>query len=143
MSTSIFICLSTKCINLHHIDEAWLELKFTIIGVECWSNMNVLSAWSREFMQSLLSHGSQKLMLSFFLIWLILIDKELWITTSPTLTLHKMYKQKQTRVSLLKQRLWFIYKYLFLLPYYSFFLSNGAKNACRHFLHHYVLSCHP
>jgi hypothetical protein len=80
---------------LHHIDEAWLELKFMIIGVECWSNVNVLGAWSREFTQSLLSHGSQKLMLSFFSIWLTLIDKELWVTTSPTLTLHKIHKQKQ------------------------------------------------
>jgi hypothetical protein len=115
---------------LHHIDEAWLELKFTIIGVECWPNANVLGAWSREFMQSLLSHGSQKLMLSFFSIWLIMIDKELWVTTSPALTLHKIHKQKQTRVSLLKQRLWFIYRYLFLLPYYYFFPDNGAENAC-------------
>jgi hypothetical protein len=55
--------------------------------------VNVLGAWSREFMQSLLSHGSQKLMLSFFSTWLILIDKELWITTSPTLTLHKIHKK--------------------------------------------------
>jgi hypothetical protein len=64
------MCLSTECISLHHIDEAWLELKFMIVGVECWSNVNVLGALSREFT------GSQKLMLSFLLIWLILIDKE-------------------------------------------------------------------
>jgi hypothetical protein len=114
-----------------------------IIGVECWSNANVLGAWSKEFTQSLLSHGSQKLMLSFLLIWLILIDKELWITTSPALTRYNLHKQKQTRVSLLKQRLLFTYKYLFLLPYYSSFPGNGAKNACWHFLHHYALSCHP
>jgi hypothetical protein len=29
------------------------------------------------------------------------------------------------------------------LPYYYFFPDNGAENACWHFLHHYVLSCHP
>jgi hypothetical protein len=60
MSTSIFMCPSTKCSSLHHVDEAWLELKFMVVGVECWSNVNVLSAWSREFMQSLLSHGFTK-----------------------------------------------------------------------------------
>jgi hypothetical protein len=26
---------------LHHVDEAWLELKLKVIGVECWSSADV------------------------------------------------------------------------------------------------------
>jgi hypothetical protein len=44
---------------LHHVDEAWLELKLKIVGVECWSKANVLSAWSGELTQSFVSHSSE------------------------------------------------------------------------------------
>ena len=57
MSTSIFMCLSAEWGSLHHVDEAWLELELKIIGFECWSRVNVLGAWSRELMQSLVSHS--------------------------------------------------------------------------------------
>ena len=49
MSTSIFMCLSTEWGSLHHVDEAWLELELKVVGFECQSSVNVLSAWSREF----------------------------------------------------------------------------------------------
>jgi hypothetical protein len=25
---------------LHHVDEAWLELKLKVVGFECWSSTN-------------------------------------------------------------------------------------------------------
>ena len=53
------MCLSAEWGSLHHVDEAWLELKLKIIDFECWSSANVLSAWSRELTQSLLSHSSE------------------------------------------------------------------------------------
>ena len=57
VSTSIFMCLSAEWSRMHHVDEAWLELKLEIVGFECWSSANVLGAWSREFMQGLASHS--------------------------------------------------------------------------------------
>jgi hypothetical protein len=36
-------------------------------------------------------------MLSFFLIWLILIDESWWITTNPALTLYKIHRQRQSK----------------------------------------------
>ena len=27
---------------MHHVDEAWLELKLKVVGFECWSGANVL-----------------------------------------------------------------------------------------------------
>ena len=56
VSTSIFMCLSAEWSSLHLVDEAWLELKLKIVGFEFWSSVDVLSAWSREFTQSLFSH---------------------------------------------------------------------------------------
>ena len=49
------MCLSTEWGSLHHVDEAWLELKLKVVGSEYWSTVDVLSAWSREFMQGLIS----------------------------------------------------------------------------------------
>ena len=48
MSTSIFMCLSSKRGSLHHVDEAWLELELKVVGFECWSSANVLDARTRE-----------------------------------------------------------------------------------------------
>ena len=59
MSTSIFMCLSAESGSLHHVNEAWLELKLKVVGSECWSHVDVLSAWSREFTQSFVSHSSE------------------------------------------------------------------------------------
>ena len=59
MSTSIFICLSTEWGSLHHVDEAWLELKLEVGSSECWSSANILGAWSRELMQGFVSHSSE------------------------------------------------------------------------------------
>ena len=49
--------LSAEWGSLHHVNEAWLELELKVVGFECWSNVNVLSAWSREFTQSLVNHN--------------------------------------------------------------------------------------
>ena len=46
------MCLSTEWGSLHYVDEAWLELKLKVIGFECWSSANVLSAQSKELTQS-------------------------------------------------------------------------------------------
>ena len=42
------MCLSAKWGSLHHVDEDWLELKLEVVGFECWSNADVLSAGSRK-----------------------------------------------------------------------------------------------
>ena len=44
------MCLFAEWSSLHHVDEAWLELKLEIVGFECWSSVDVLSAWSRVFL---------------------------------------------------------------------------------------------
>ena len=59
MSTSIFMCLSTEWGSLHHVDEAWLELKPKVVGFECWSSANVLGTQSKKLMQSFVSHSSE------------------------------------------------------------------------------------
>ena len=53
------MCLSTEWGSLHHVDEAWLELKLKVVGFECWSSANVLGAQSRELTQSFVSHSSE------------------------------------------------------------------------------------
>jgi hypothetical protein len=42
---------------LHHVDEAWLELKLKIVGVECWSSVNVLlrAEYSRRVLSAIAS----------------------------------------------------------------------------------------
>ena len=66
------MCLSTEWGILHHVDEAWLELKLEVGSSECWSSANVLGAWSREFTESY-QPWLLKLLLSFLLVWSILI----------------------------------------------------------------------
>ena len=53
------MCLYTEWGSLHHVDEAWLDLELKVIGFECWSSANVPGAWSRELMQSFVSHSSE------------------------------------------------------------------------------------
>ena len=55
MRTRIFMCLSTKLVCLHHVDEGWLELKSIVSNIDCWSSMNVGCSWSREFTKNPLS----------------------------------------------------------------------------------------
>jgi hypothetical protein len=49
--------LSIKLGSLHHIDEAWLELKLEMFSVKCWTYADILNSWSREFKQGLFGHG--------------------------------------------------------------------------------------
>jgi hypothetical protein len=57
MSISIFMCISTECSSLNHVDKAWLELKRDVVRLKCWSSTNVPNTWSRELKQGLVSHG--------------------------------------------------------------------------------------
>jgi hypothetical protein len=51
------MCLSTKLVGLHHVDESWLELESIVSYIGLWSSMDVGSGWSRELAESLVSHG--------------------------------------------------------------------------------------
>ena len=53
------MCLFAEWGSLHHVHEAWLELKLKVVASECWSSANVLGAWSRELMQGFVSHSSE------------------------------------------------------------------------------------
>jgi hypothetical protein len=68
MSTSTFMCLSTKWASFHHVDEAWLEFKLKVLGLECWSGTNVLCAWrnSRTVLSSIASKTSVEMPLDWF-----------------------------------------------------------------------------
>jgi len=59
--------LSTELRSLHHVDEAGLELKLKVLSFKCWTSADILDAWSREFAQSLVSHGFRN-WCNFFLI---------------------------------------------------------------------------
>ena len=41
MNTRIFMCLSTKLVSLHHVDESWLKLKSIVSYIDCRSSTNV------------------------------------------------------------------------------------------------------
>ena len=59
VSTSIFMCLSAEWGSLHHVDEAWLELKLKVVGFECWSGANVLMLGAENSRRVLLAIASE------------------------------------------------------------------------------------
>ena len=64
------MCLSAEWGSLHHVDEAWLELKLMVVGSECWPVWMFLVLGAKNS-RRVLSAIAQKLVLNFLLIRLI------------------------------------------------------------------------
>ena len=69
MSTRIFMCLSTKLVGLHHVDESWLEFKTIVSDIDRRSSTDVGRSWTRELTEGL-SAMTSKSCVKLGLIWL-------------------------------------------------------------------------